>query len=86
MAFDRGEHGSELGLDLLRLERLVVEEAALAVGLDHERLLVVGRVDAEPLGQPTSPGPLLADGAVPGSRNQLVDLLERLECVDGHES
>ena len=70
---DVGEQRGDLRLDLLRLQRLVVEEAALALGLDDERLLVVLAVDAEALGQAATPGPLLADGAVAGAGDQLVD-------------
>ena len=71
---DVGEQLGDLGLDLLRLERDVVDEPALALGLDDERLLVVLPVDAEALGQAPAPGPLLADGAMPGPRDQLVEL------------
>src|SRR6185295_18879971 len=73
---DGGEQGSHLRLDLVRLEALVVEEAALAVVLDDEGLLVVAAVDAESLRQAPAPGPLLTDGAVARPGNEFVDLFE----------
>ena len=42
---------------------------------------VVLGLDAEPLGEPATPCPLLADGGVAGRRRDLVELLERFETV-----
>ena len=54
--------------------------------LTTKRLLVVLPVDAEALRQPPTPRPLLADGAVAGPGDQLVERLERLEAVGGDEA
>ena len=63
----------------------MVDEALLAAGRDDERLLVVGALDVEALGQPAAPRPLLADGPDAGARRDVVELLERVEGVGRDE-
>ena len=58
---------------LLGLEGLVVEAGGVgAVALGDERAVVVG-VDAEALGQPPAPGPLLAGGLVVGPGDDVLE-------------
>ena len=67
------EQGDHVGVDGLRLEGLVVEVRRQAAGAGHpERLLVVGALDAEALGQAPAPGPLLAHGLVAGPGHDVV--------------
>ncbi|HAP75541.1 MAG TPA: hypothetical protein DCR14_05605 [Acidimicrobiaceae bacterium] len=64
----------------------MVEEAALTVGGDDERALVVGGIDGEPLRQTTTPGPLLTHGTMAWARNHVVDLLDGFQPVGGHHA
>ena len=57
------------------LERLVVQHAGRhAVAAGHEGPVLVGAVDAEALGQPTPPGPLLAGRLVVGAGHDVIEL------------
>src|SRR5215207_5934569 len=59
-------------VDRLRPRRLEVDEALLAIGVDHERLLVVLGLALEALGEAAPPGALLADGPRAGARGHVV--------------
>ncbi len=74
--------------DRLGLQALVVEHAReRAVTLGDEAAVVVAAVlDAEPLGQPATPGPLLARGLVVGAGDDVVERLERLEAAGVEEA
>jgi hypothetical protein len=78
---DGGEQRGHVGGDLLGLQRLVVDEPALTVRLHHERLLVVVGVDAETAGEATAPRALFTDSPMAGTRDHLVELLERFHGV-----
>src|SRR3954451_2629113 len=78
---DGVEQRDDLGVEVLRLEALVVEgqrEHAVTGG-DEVAIVVAAVLDAEALGQPTTPRPLLARGDVAGTGDDVVERLERLE-------
>src|SRR5262249_12536080 len=75
-----GEHGDHVRVDRLRLQRLVIEvRCEVTAAADPERLLVIGALDGEALGQAAAPRPLLAHRLVAGTGHDVRQGPERLE-------
>src|SRR5205807_8234880 len=72
--------GGRVSLDAVGLLWLVVEHARrVAIAGEDEGAIVEATFGAKALGQPPAPGPLLAARLVAGTRDDVLQALERLQ-------